>query len=100
MRHLLIEKEQKKLKTFDSIYFRGKSHFEDDGTQNYFIFQPLHRYFKTDTTNSDIILSWKSKGLSDQSIKAPSTPNRPLNPSLDYVVGCRRKVKFNGDCLE
>ena len=31
----------KKLKTFDSGYFRGKSHFEDDGTQNYLVFQPI-----------------------------------------------------------
>ena len=32
-RHLLIENEFKKIKTFDSIYFRGKSHFEEDGTK-------------------------------------------------------------------
>ena len=31
-----IENEFKKLKTFDSSYFIGKSHFEEDGTQNYF----------------------------------------------------------------
>ena len=29
----------KKLKTFDSSYFIGKSHFEEDGTQNYLVFQ-------------------------------------------------------------
>ena len=44
-KHLLIENEWKKLKTFDSIYFRGKSHFED-GTQNYLVFQSIKRYFK------------------------------------------------------
>ena len=27
-----------KLQAFDSIHFRGKSHFEDDGTQNYWCF--------------------------------------------------------------
>ena len=37
-KHLLIETELKKLKTFDSIYFHGKSHFEDDGAQNYLEF--------------------------------------------------------------
>ena len=36
----------KKLKTFDSSYFIGKSHFEQDDTQNYLVFQPLCRYFK------------------------------------------------------
>ena len=36
----------KKLEIFDLINFRGKSHFEDDGTQNYLVFQPIQRYFK------------------------------------------------------
>ena len=31
---LLVENELKKLKPFDSSYFIGKSHFEEDGTQN------------------------------------------------------------------
>ena len=30
--HLLIENEFKKLQIFDSIYFRGKSHFKEDAT--------------------------------------------------------------------
>ena len=36
----------KKLQTFDSVYFRVKSHFEEDGTQHYLVFQPVYRYFK------------------------------------------------------
>ena len=43
---LLVENELKKLKPFDSSYFIGKSHFEEDGTQNYLVFQPINRYFK------------------------------------------------------
>ena len=43
---LLVENELKKLKPFDSSYFIGKSHFEEDGTQNYLVFQPISRYFK------------------------------------------------------
>ena len=31
-KHLLIENKLKKLQTFDSICFRGKSHFEEDAT--------------------------------------------------------------------
>ena len=46
-KHLLVENELKKLETFDSIYFHGKSHFEDDGTQNWLVFQPIQKYFKT-----------------------------------------------------
>ena len=37
-KHLLIENELKKLKPFDLSYFKGKSHFEKDGTQNYLVF--------------------------------------------------------------
>ena len=84
-KRLLVENELKKLETFDSIYFRGKSHFEDDGTQSYLVFQPIHRYFKTVSANDSNIVSWKSKGLSDESIKAPITSNKILNPSLDYA---------------
>ena len=62
-KHLLIKKELNKLKIFDSSYFIGKSHFEEDGTQNYLVFQLLIRYFKL-IVNNGYILSWKSKGLS------------------------------------
>ena len=37
-KHLLVENELNKLKTFDSGYVIGKSHFEEDGTQNYLAF--------------------------------------------------------------
>ena len=33
-KQLLVENELKKLKTFDSSYFIGKSHLEEDGMQN------------------------------------------------------------------
>ena len=45
-KHFLVENELKKLKTFDSSYFIGKSHFEEDGTQNFSVFQPMYRYLK------------------------------------------------------
>ena len=38
LKHLLVENGLKKLKTFDASDFIGKSHFEDDGTQNYLAF--------------------------------------------------------------
>ena len=67
-KHLLVENKLNKLKTSDSSYFIGKSRFGEDGTQNYLVFQPMYRYFKM-ITNTDYILSWKSKGLSDESFK-------------------------------
>ena len=46
IKHVLVENELKKLQTFYSIYFRDKSHFEEDGARNYLIFQPMCIYFK------------------------------------------------------
>ena len=89
----------KKLETFDSSYFRGKSHFEDDGTENWLVFQPIHRYFKTTSNNPSIILSWKSRGLSDESIKPPTTSNKFFNPSL-YFIGTKARARFSGDSLK
>ena len=45
-KHLLVENELKKLKTFDSSYFIDKINFEEDGTENCLVFQPISRYFK------------------------------------------------------
>ena len=59
-KNLLVENELKKLKTFDSSYFIGKSHFEEDGTQNCLVFQPISRYFKV-IASSDYVSSWKSR---------------------------------------
>ena len=35
-KYLVVENELKQLETFDSVYFCGKNHFEDDGTQAFF----------------------------------------------------------------
>ena len=81
--------------TFDSSYLIGKSHFEEDGTQNHLVFQPLNEYFKL-ITNTWSILSWQSKGLSNENIDPPTTS---LSPSINYV-GNKIRVKFTGSCLK
>ena len=53
----MIESEFKKLETFDSTYFLGRSHFEDGGTQYYLVFQMAYRYFKTVIANDSNIIS-------------------------------------------
>ena len=97
--YLLVENELNQLKTFDSGYFIGKSHFDnEDGTQNYLVFQPLNKYFIL-ITSTDYILSWKSKGLSSESIKPPTTSDNSLAPSLNYY-GNKIRVKFARSCLK
>ena len=64
----------------------------------YLVFQPINKYFKS-ITNSNYILSWISKGLSNESIKPPSGPNNFLTPSLNYL-GNKTRVKLSGSCLK
>ena len=98
-KRLLVENELNKLKTFDSSYFIGKSHFDEDGTQNYLVFQPLNKYFKL-ITNTLSILSWQSKGLSTENIDpTTTTTTTSLSPSINFV-GKKIRVKFNGSCLK
>ena len=85
-----------KFKTFNSDYFIGKSRFEEDGTKNYLVFQPLNKYFKN-ITNTDYVSSWKSKGLSAESIKLPTTSDNSLTPALN-IYGTKARVKFTGSC--
>ena len=83
------------LKTFDFSYFVDKSHFEEDGTQNYLVFQPIHKYLKL-ITNTLSILSWQSKGWSNENIDPPTTG---LSLSINYI-GNKIRVKFTGSCLK
>ena len=80
-------------------YFIGKSHFEEDGAQNYLVFQPIVRYFKS-INNTDYISSWKSKGLSAESIKPPTTSDNSITPTINYYYASKVRVKFTGSCLK
>ena len=62
-------------------YFIGKSHFEEDGVQNYLVFQPLNKYFKI-VASTNYASSWQSKGISGETIKSPSTSDNSLNPKV------------------
>ena len=65
-KNLVVENELKKLKTFDLSYFHGKNYFDEDGLQNWLVFQPMGKYLKVDYTNNiNYVVSWVSKGLSD-----------------------------------
>ena len=55
----------------------------------------MSKYFKL-MTNALYILSWQSKGLSNENID-PHTTN--LSPLIDYVSN-KIRVKFTGSCLK
>ena len=90
---LLVENELYNLKNFWSkLFYWQESYIEEDGAQNYLVFQPITKYYKV-ITNTDYVSSWKSKGLSAESIKPPTTSNNSLTPALNYY-GTKAKVKF------
>ena len=96
--NLLVKNVLSKLKTFYSSYFIGDNHFEEDGRQNYLVFQSISKYFKV-ITNTDYVSSYKSKGLSSESIKPPAISDNSLTLALSYY-GTKAEVKFTGSCLK
>ena len=97
---MLIENELKNLKTFDSPYSIGKSHFEEDGTQYHLVLLPMYTYFKRidGVGNGSYIYYWQSKGLSDEKIYITITIYT-ATPNSSYY-GTKTRVEFNGSCLK
>ena len=97
-----IKNNIKKLQAYDLSYFRGKKYFDEgDGKQNYLVFLSMRKYFKLNTVVGviDRVLSWQSKGISNESIKPPTTSDNSLNPRLSYY-GTKIRVQFTGSCLK
>ena len=68
-------------------YFKGKQYFDEgSGKQNYLVFLPLRKYFKLNSVTGviDYVLSWQSKGLSNENIKSPTPSDNNINPRLNY----------------
>ena len=51
-------------------YLAVKYLFEENDVQHYLVFQLMSQYLKV-TNNKNYVLEWKSKGISDESIKTP-----------------------------
>ena len=87
----------KKLKSFDSSYFIGKSRFEEDGKQNYLVFQPMYRYFKqtAGVGNGNCIYYGQSKRLSNERINSDYS----VTPFFDYF-GTETRVEFSRSSLK
>ena len=59
----------------------------------------MYKFLKRIKPNDSHIMLWKSKGLSDESIKTPTTTNNVLSPLLNYY-GNKIRVKLNGSRLK
>ena len=82
----------------DLSYYHGKQYFDEgSGQQNYLVFLPINKYFKLNSVAgaAHYVLSWQSKGLSNEIIKPPTTTNNSLSPELNYY-GTKTKIKFTG----
>ena len=98
-----IESNVNKLQANDLSYSRGKQYFdEEDGKQHYLVFLPMSKYFKLNSIVGiiDRVLSWQSKGVSNESIKPSTTSNNSLTPEFSYYNNTRTRLKFKGSCLE
>ena len=101
-RKITANKTKHFLNDNDLSYYYGKQYFDEgSGKQNYLVFLPMRKYFKLNSVvdTVDYVLSWQSKGLSNESIKPPTTTNNSLTPELNYY-GSKTKIKFTGSCLK
>ena len=60
----------------------------------------MRKYFTLNSVvdTADYVLSWQSKGLSNKSIKPPTTTVNSLTPELNYY-STKTKIKSTGSCL-
>ena len=49
--------------------------------------------------NTDYVSSWKSKGLSAETIKPPAASDNSLTPALSYY-GTKTRVRYTGSCFK
>ena len=61
----------------------------------------MRKYFKLNTIVNviDHVLSWQSKGISNESIRPPTASDNILNTRLSYY-GTKIRVQFTGSCLK
>ena len=71
---------------------------EEDGTQNYLVFQPMYRFFK----KLAILALFHHGNLKDSLMKIfspPTVPDISLTPALSFY-GTKERVKFTESSLK
>ena len=101
-RKITANKTKHFLNDNDLSYYHVKQYLDEgSGKQNYLVFQPMGKQFKLNSVAGvvDPVLSWQSKGISNESIKPPTASNNSLTPELNYY-GTKARVKFTRSCLK
>ena len=101
-RKITANKTKHFLNDHDLSCYRGKQYFDEgSGKQNYLVFLPMRKYFKLNSVvnTADSVLSWQSKGISNESIIPPTTTNNSLTSELNSY-GSKTRVKFTRSCLK
>ena len=88
-----------KLQTYNLSLFIGQSYFFNDGSQNFFIFQPILNTFTKPVGLTKTIVVWQSKGLSNVKIRTPTTWNNSLSPKMKWY-NSKIRVEFKGSFLK
>ena len=86
-RKITANKTKHFLNDNDLSYYCGKQYFDEGSSkQNYLVFPLMGKYFQLNSVVVviDCVLPWQSKGLSNESIKPPTTSNNSLNRRLSY----------------
>ena len=89
----------KTLQTFDLSYFNSRGYFDDDGSKNYLVFQPLFKSF-TRPNVSNRILAWKSKEFSEENIKPTATSDNSLTSKLTLFHNAKIAPEFKESYLK
>ena len=97
-----IKLKTNKLQAYNLSYFRAKQYFDEGSDkQNYLVFLPMRNFFKLNSVVgvTDYVLSWQSKGISNESITPSTISNNIFNPRLRYY-GTKVRVQFTKSCLK
>ena len=99
-KYLLVENEINQPKKHSLDYFLGSTLFDGEGgTQNYLVFQPVHKYLIAAVGNGSYIYYWQLKGLSDTKLDYIRALSYSITPILSYY-GTKTRVEFNGSSLK
>ena len=77
--------EETNFQIIDLNYFNSRDIFYYNGSQNVLKFPQISNTFRLLTRDTETIIAWESKRLSDESIELPTTPGNSLASRLKWI---------------